>query len=137
MKRNIIVTIVSAIIIIGLTAAAYTILLKPERIEVVTKNYVQMTAEERAGYQVDDNELDGNWILTEDLQFSDYQLKKYEDLRDYYQGRDNPFSALDERKSSIDNMTNTIPTFDKAKGGGEVDLGGGEPVPFPSAKPVG
>ena len=138
MKKNIFITIVSTILIIGLTVAAYEILLKPKRIEVVTKNYAQMTEEEKQEYQVDDNELDGNWILTEDLQFSDYQLRKYEDLRDYYQGRDNPFSSLDERKTSIDNMTNTIPTFDKAKGSGEIDLGsGGEQVPFPSVQPVG
>ena len=93
-----IVTTILWLLIVGAIAFATYVYALPDPVQIVAKDY---TAIDTSYYNVDENELDGEWIEIENYTVDKNDLDRYEDLKELYKGRDNPFGTLDGLREEI------------------------------------
>lgn len=93
-----ILTVILWILVIVAIAFAVYVYVSPEPVQITDKNYNRI---DTAYYNVDENELGGEWLEMQNYTVEKEDLDRYEDLKELYKGRDNPFSSMNENREQI------------------------------------
>lgn len=94
---NLISVIISVILIVAI-GVIYYIFFSPSALELEEIEYVKIDKED---YQID-QEFESGLDSTIDFNYTDDDLDMHRDLKDYYQGREDPFAASEDRNTTID-----------------------------------
>lgn len=103
--KSVITFILWVMVVTAIAFAVYVYVL-PEPVQLADKEY---TAIDTSYYNVDDNELDGEWLQVENYTVDTEDLNKYEDLKDLYKGRDNPFGSMEGIREEIITPIDPLP----------------------------
>ncbi len=107
-KRNVIInniiSIFVSLVLVIILLFVYNMFMAPKQLEITEIDYTPI---DRTEYSINDDQLDGTLFDTLNFQFTDKDLDRYEDLKEYYKGRDNPFNVSENRNEV------TMPDFNK------------------------
>lgn len=93
-----IITIIVWILAVGAIAFAAYVYISPEPVEIVQKQYNGI---DTSYYDVDENELNGQWLAIQEYSVDKEDLNRYEALKEFYKGRDNPFGSMEDNREEI------------------------------------
>ncbi|MDD4067057.1 MAG: hypothetical protein PHH22_03690 [Clostridia bacterium] len=94
---NLITIIVWFVIISAISFAMY-VYLSPEVVTFNEKSYEKIAQE---AYEVKDEAIDDSLLSAKLLTIDKNDLKRYEDLKDYYKGRNDPFTNLNGYREDV------------------------------------
>ena len=95
--KGILTVILWVLVIVAIAFAVY-VYVSPEPVQIADKNYNRI---DTAYYNVDENELGGEWLEVQNYTVEKEDLNRYEDLKELYKGRDNPFSSMTGNREEI------------------------------------
>lgn len=95
--KGVITVIVWLLAVAAISFAAY-VYISPKPVQIVQKQYMPI---DTSYYNVDENELNGQWLSTQDFTIDKNDLDMYEALKEYYKGRDNPFGNMNDYREQI------------------------------------
>lgn len=89
------ISIIITMIIIVAVGIVYYGFLSPEELKIEEANYVRIDLKD---YEID-KEFELGLDTVVDISYHNSELDMHRDLKDYYQGREDPFSQSDNRNS--------------------------------------
>lgn len=95
--KVIVTIIVFVIVVVAVSLAAY-VYISPQPIQIQQQEY---SAIDKTYYNVDENELNGQWLETHQYTVDKDALAKYEKLKEFYKGRDNPFANSNAQREVL------------------------------------
>lgn len=95
--KGILTVILWLLVVVAIAFAVY-VYVSPEPVQITDKNYNSI---DTAYYNVDENELGGEWLEMQNYTVEKEDLERYEDLKELYKGRDNPFSSMTDSREEI------------------------------------
>ena len=104
--KQIITLVIWLIVICAISFAIYAYV-SPQLVQITNKSYSPI---DNAYYDVNENELNGEWLEVQQYTVDKGALNRYEDLKEYYKGRDNPFGNLGgNREEIVEEIAPVIP----------------------------
>jgi len=92
------ITIIVWFVIISTISFAMYVYLSPEVVTFNEKSYEKIAQE---AYEVKDEALNDSLLSAKLLTIDKNDLKRYEDLKDYYKGRNDPFTSLNGYREDV------------------------------------